>query len=518
MNYKLCILSAGRGTRNNSINGLHKSLLPIENKAAISHIIDKTPKEIEIVIAVGFKSDQIKTFINRAHPDRKIVFVDVENYDKPGSGPGLSLLCCKNELQCPFVFVCSDTLTDENYDFGEIKNNWIGVAKIKPEEAAPYSLVAGDEYMEKFYYGVGTQAYMGVAGIFQYEKFFQNLTDGHLLKNEHQVLNAFTDGENITLDKVKLVNFTWYDVGTEKSYKKLKEKFPNEIVAPKNEECIYIQNGIVIKYFFDNKKVDDLIERTKYIFAPIPKISKINNNMISYDYIRGKTVASISDENILKKVIPAWYEGFGKTIFSKNKSFVDDCKKMYYDKTYERCRYFSETELDNINDINGIKVDKINNMLSRIDWNKLYNISIPTLFHGDLQTENIIYDDKEDRFIFLDWRVSFGNSKKIGDIYYELAKLYHGLLINGTDINNKLYKIKIEGKKATISHHIRDNLLFLIAELKEFVKNKEYDWKNIKLLTALQYLCMSSLYKNFQNGEFGQFLFLYGKFLLAKLL
>ena len=31
-NYKLCILAAGQGTRSKGIEGLHKALLPLENK------------------------------------------------------------------------------------------------------------------------------------------------------------------------------------------------------------------------------------------------------------------------------------------------------------------------------------------------------------------------------------------------------------------------------------------------------------------------------------------------------
>ena len=59
---KFCILAAGKGTRNNNIEGLHKALLPLENKPVISHIIDKLG-DTEIVIAVGYKSEQIKTYM-----------------------------------------------------------------------------------------------------------------------------------------------------------------------------------------------------------------------------------------------------------------------------------------------------------------------------------------------------------------------------------------------------------------------------------------------------------------------
>ena len=76
---KLCIFSAGRGTRNNNVDGLHKALLPIENKPTISHIIEKFDKAVEIVIAVGYKSEQIKSYVDEVHSDRNITYVDVDN-------------------------------------------------------------------------------------------------------------------------------------------------------------------------------------------------------------------------------------------------------------------------------------------------------------------------------------------------------------------------------------------------------------------------------------------------------
>ena len=66
--YKLCILAAGKGTRNTSIDSLHKSLLPLENKAVISHIIKSVPNTVEIVIAVGYKSEQVKSYVKHVFP------------------------------------------------------------------------------------------------------------------------------------------------------------------------------------------------------------------------------------------------------------------------------------------------------------------------------------------------------------------------------------------------------------------------------------------------------------------
>lgn len=508
MNYKFCILAAGKGTRNKAVEGLHKALLPLENKAAISRIIEKTPKDVEIIIAVGFKSDQIKSYLNKTHSDRKITYVDIENYDGIGSGPGLSLLSCKEHLQSPFIFTSVDTITEEDYFFN-LKNNWIGISKIDKDKSEQYCLVDGDIYLNKFYYGLGDKCFIGIAGIYDYEVFWNSLNDKKIIKNEHQVLNGFNN-----LERIELKFFKWYDIGNNDSYCFTKKVFSNNIVAEKDNEVIFIEDASVIKYFSNNKTVENRIERVKYLNKTCPIVERIHDNMYYYKFINGKLLSTINDDNILKKIIPFWFDNLGNRNFEKNEQFINNCKKMYYEKTISRCEYFSKTDIDKIEYVNGIRVDSIENMLKSINWDDIYKNSIPSLFHGDFQPENIIYYDNS--FVLIDWREAFGNSLQIGDFYYDLGKMYHSLLINGTDVNNKLYKISIEDNRAYIFHYIRQNLLFLLNELEKFCSNNNYSWENVKLLGILQYLNICSLYKNFHNGEYGKFLFLYGKYLLSK--
>src|SRR3990167_10156206 len=100
MNYKVVILSAGVGSRmGNLTDHFNKALLPVNFKAVISHIIEKFPKNIEIVIAVGHKKELIKDYLALAHPERKITYVEINNYIGPGTGPGYSLLRCKDYLK-----------------------------------------------------------------------------------------------------------------------------------------------------------------------------------------------------------------------------------------------------------------------------------------------------------------------------------------------------------------------------------------------------------------------------------
>ena len=54
MKYKVCILAAGVGSRMEPFTQhINKSLLPVDLKASISHIIEKFDVNIEIVIAGG---------------------------------------------------------------------------------------------------------------------------------------------------------------------------------------------------------------------------------------------------------------------------------------------------------------------------------------------------------------------------------------------------------------------------------------------------------------------------------
>ena len=123
---KICILAAGKGTRMGEYGEkINKSLLPIRNKAIISHIIDSFLDSDEFVIALGYRGYQVKEYLSMAHPERKFQYVDVENFENEGSGPGLSLLCCKNYLNEPFYYMPCDCILHTNLE-NLPQTNWIG--------------------------------------------------------------------------------------------------------------------------------------------------------------------------------------------------------------------------------------------------------------------------------------------------------------------------------------------------------------------------------------------------------
>jgi GTP:adenosylcobinamide-phosphate guanylyltransferase len=515
-NFKFCILAAGKGTRSNDVDGLHKALLPLENKPVISHIIDKLDSRVEVVIAVGHKSNQIKTYLDTVYNDRKITYVDVDNYDGEGSGPGYSLLCCKEELQSPFIFTSVDTLVKEDAVFSFVGDNWLGVSEVPVENSMDYCLVRGSKYLDGLYYGTGNRAYVGMAGINDFADFWKSLEDRKIFKDEYQVIHGF-DG----LENIKLIDFTWYDTGNNKSYHETKKVFSNDVVANKSDEAIFIDKEKVIKYFNSSQKMKLRVERTKYLNEKCPDIEVINDNMYAYDYINGELLSNISDESLMRKFLDECQSSLWNQISlntTRTSIFLDDCKEMYETKTKERVKVLFRNKLDNISVINGIKVEPVEDMLNKVNWKNFYDKATPTRFHGDFQPENILYDDIKDKFVLIDWRQSFGKSIEFGDVYYDLGKLYHAIMINGQSILKDMFSYRNNSDEAVVEFYAKSNLVYFMDIFKQFCKDNDYDWNHVELLGILQYFSICTLYDNFKDGKYGNFLFLYGKYLLAKFL
>jgi len=67
-----------------------------------------------------------------------------------------------------------------------------------------------------------------------------------------------------------------------------------------------------------------------------------------------------------------------------------------------------------------------------------------------------------------------------------------------------------------LDFYVKSNLVSFMDIFEEFCKDNEYLWNNVELLGILQYFSICTLYDNFKEGNYGNFLFLYGKYLLAK--
>ena len=523
-NYKVCILAAGIGTRMGDISEhINKAILPVNFKGVISYIIEKFPLDIEIIIAVGHKKETIMDYISLAHPDRKIKYAEIDKYIGPGTGPGYSLLKCKDYLQCPFIFFAADTIVLE--EIPSPKENWFGIAPVKETER--YCTV---KIKNNLIYQIDDKiktdnkfAFIGTAGIHDYEIFFSALEkDKEPISEELQVSNGF---KKLIEKKLVPIGFTWFDTGTLNNYIETNKNFSGgsqKFDFSKGNEFIYFVNGRVIKYFADANIVKKRCERAAKLKGLCPEIESQKGNFYSYKKIDGQVLYSVLNPQIVNDFLHWVKLNLWKKVNLTNEEkmkFHEACKDFYYDKTMRRIkRFYEKTNItDGWSNINGISVPPLKDLLGRIDWENLYS-GIPANFHGDLQFDNVLVTRDEvsnlQKFMLLDWRQDFGGLTHAGDIYYDLAKLYGGVIISYQLIKEGMFSFDMSGSSIYYKYFVKNDMLEAKEEYEEFLKREGYDINRIRIITSLIFLNMSPLH----NDPFDLMLYFIGKSMLYKTL
>ena len=304
-----CIVSSGKGTRMYHLTkNINKALLPINGKAVISHIIDKIPKEFDIIITTGYKSVLLKEYCDAAHSNRNITFVNVFDYEDPKSGPGSSLLKCKEFLQRPFYFSTVDCLI-KNEELPPIDCDWIGISPTDIPEL--YSTAQLDENKNVINFKNKSKngydyAYIGLSSIYDYEKFWETLEKN--IGETGEFVSVYMNGEY----KVKAKIIDWFDTGTIDNYhnaKQIMEK--NYFALNKNNEYFYDVNNKIIKIFIDKNICKFRNVRSEILKPYIPKITYKGLNTYAYEKFKGKTLYELDDFDIFKEFL-SWVKIFWK--------------------------------------------------------------------------------------------------------------------------------------------------------------------------------------------------------------
>jgi NDP-sugar pyrophosphorylase family protein len=523
MEYKVCILAAGVGSALGELSKkIHHSVLPVNFKAAISHIIERFPPNIEVVIAIGHNKETVKDYLSIAHPNRRITFVEIEKYFGPGAGPGHTLFQCQEYLQSPFVLVTADTIVLE--DIPAPYDNWLGIAPVNtPEKYATVKIKNNLIYLIEDKIKTDNKfAYIGLAGIKDYQLFFDALSkEKQIIAGEIQTTKGFKE----LMQKKKLIpmKFTWFDVGNVEKYVEANNSFiggNEKYDFSKTDEFLYFVDGKVIKFFADKDIVRKRVERAKNLEGLCPKIEREEGNFYSYQFVEGHDLYNVLNPSLMGNFL-RW----ARTLLWEKKELTEEekerfraaCKIFYYDKTMKRIQDFYEKNniVDSANNINGIYVPPLKELLSRVDWETIFE-GLPTKFHGDLTIGNIlVVKDKEsnlDKFVLLDWRHDFGGLREYGDMYYDLAKLYKGVILSDNIIKEGMFSLDLSGSNVYYDYFSKRALIDAEHEFEDFVKEVGLDLKKIKTITAIALLNMSSLHKY----PFNFLVYYLGKFLLYR--
>ncbi len=531
MNYKVCIQAAGVGSRLTLGKGLHKALIPINNKSTLSRIIDLFPKKTSFIIIVGYEKDQIISFIEAKYPALNVRYIEVKKFKGKGSGPGYSLLKAQKHLQEPFIFMACDTIVFKRPPLPT--NNWIGVSP--SENTKDYLIIESENnFMSKYFekksvsyinknsekYKKSSKdifdAFIGLAGISDYKLFWQGLSQNKTLhKNERQV----SDGFNAILKKkvsIKIVDFKWIDTGSDENYSLAKKFFKDNFLL-KTDEFLYKEDNKIIKFFLDESKAKKRFQRKKYLKDIIPDTHKSGKHFIWYNYIKGSLLSNTSDKSIFLNFLNFLHTNiWSKKVGDKKQipKLIQSSLSFYKDKTYKRVeKYISKNkDADNVSWINNTKVSSVFYLLDKVDWNNLSNGTFAR-FHGDPQPENVIVKGNNE-FMMIDWREDFGGNLEYGDIYYDFGKIYHSLIITQKKIREEKYFVSYAGDFAKYKFSKRINLIKYLGYFETFLKQNNYDVSKVKLISALIYLNIAPLH----HHPYSDLLFFHGKLSLSELL
>lgn len=526
MSPKYLITSAGTGSRLGAYSKhKNKALITLGSKPAISHIIDKIPQDSEIIIALGYKADLLQAAVYHMHSDRKIKFVHVDKYTGHGSGLGYTMRCCEPYLQAPFIYIPNDTIIPEtniNLD-PELTGNWIGTyVKREGDEVDPQQYRCVDIATNLIHpKGIITdRIYIGLCGIRDYKIFWKSM----------EAERAIEEGESFGLNKLlKKQSFEvkdWYDTGNLRSLTKAENRFASTEfnILPKENEAIWIRNNIVLKYHDDKKFISDRVRRVANSNTKLyPRVEKIHPNIYTYEKIPGqvfaKNLSFPSVKNILDRMEAELWSIVPKLTETEEKNEkLNIIEEFYKSKTEERLTLYEDRFEQILGDkrINNYECKNPRDLLNQIDWQALSEKIKLAQFHGDFHGENIIQLEGENEFKLIDWRQNFGRERyDYGDVYYDLAKFMHGLIVSHDMVSQNKFFVR-EDDKFSCNINIAQDLAMSEAK-RAFVKwidENGYDLKTVELITALIFLNIAPLH----HFPYSKFLLYLGQYLLASCL
>jgi dTDP-glucose pyrophosphorylase len=513
----VCLLTAGKGSRMGAYTQyLNKALLPLGKKATISRIIEKFPPAAEFVIAVGHQADQVRTYLEMAHPEHTLRFVTVDNYDGPGSGPGYSALCCKSHLQKPFFYVSCDTLWNDQGAF-PTEYDWFGAAHVPEGQRAAYcnfevgadgGILAVRDKQEVS--GPQFQAFVGLGFIKNYEVFWKALESKDLINGEHQASNGIRALVEARL--ARAVTIDWLDTGDAGKYEQAVLQFEKYDFS-KPDEALFISNKRVIKFFGNHEFAERRVARARMNPGVFPAVSEARHGFYFYPFVQGKTLYDHCTPEIFEKLLPWLQNELWKNANVDEALFQRACDDFYRRKTEERmAKYFSKyPEARNLSSVNGVPLLPLGKLLSAVPWDRIC-AGRPVFFHGDFHFDHIVYNEQSDAFCLLDWRQDFAGHSEFGDLYYDLAKFCGALILNYDYIKAGLFQYTEKDGKAWLDFAHRAQGGWYKNKFESFMQKHGFDAAKVRLMIPITFFNMAPLH----HYPYDKFLFAFACLLLQQ--
>lgn len=521
MSYKVLITTSGIGSRLGEFTKFtNKSLLRIGNKPAISYIVESYPENTSYVITLGYFGKQVKDFLLLAYPERSFEFVTVDRYEGEKSSLLYSLSHAKDVLQTPFIFHASDTIVLDAVP--PPTKNWNGGYRGKGSSNYASFDMLGARVTSMYEKGnlMPDLLHIGLVGIHDFQLFWRIVDEVLVEKNYASSLGDV----DVLMKMVQQVDFDsivfnkWLDIGNVDKMNEAKAELDQgEVhVLDKIGESIFKVNGFIVKFFYDEVICKNRILRNKMLAGIVPPIQSYTDNFYRYPYVTGKLYAKVANSSNFKVFLEWSKSTLWKTSGALTASRMRElCEDFYFTKTLKRLQefYTGRGIVDKEERINGILVPSIQSMLDSIDKEWLCS-SMPSQFHGDFILDNILQVENQ-QYQLVDWRQDFAGELAAGDMYYDLGKLAHNLVVNHEMVDDDYFSIK-KGRDGSIELNIHRFQTLVECEqiLFNWLRENNLDTKKVEVLRAIIWLNMSPLH----HHPLDIFLYYLGKLQLFQVL
>jgi hypothetical protein len=518
---------AGKGSRiANGNSNFPKPLRDLGGLPAIARVMSQYPEDWAIVIALGFEAtiirDAVEALIFGTPRQGRVEFVSTNSWSEESQGLSHTLLAAKEVLgNRPFVFHAVDSILDESaFSVPEalISGNQVFLSKCStPGTYRHLTSWSGASTpiwaVSDFQAFQDDLAYTGLAHVYEPDAFWTLLFQG-ADGNPEAGETLGIDLANVKL--VKLPDGAWFDIGSRLGLAAAEDAFLSaRNILTKKDEAIWFSGSRVIKIHSDRNFIEGRVERADKLSPYVPEIHFSNSHTFSYDEVSGLELSKVLEEpgmglSSFFDFLWDFWTGDQLGNLEKTETPIAAYMTFYREKTFSRVadliRRFPHLEKECW--INGTKARSLSDLCDSIPWEALATIT-PGRVHGDLHPENILAVDGGG-FVLLDWRQDMAGSRgSLGDVYYDLGKMAHGLRVDHGMVKLDRYSVS-EGDNGEVAVSIiwPDGKRRAFSAFRDQVNSWGLSWNQVMLIEAVIYLNIAPLH---EPDEYAKFLAYFGR-------
>ena len=430
-NYDVCII-----IRNHDV--ARQLLSSFENKAIISHIIDRFPSNTKIVFSMAEGTNLLQQYIKIAHDHERFIIVKDQGLSEFEDIERKLISNTKQFLDRSFLLIQEPLWWQAKITTRE---NWMAVC-LRPQR------------IDHFYQSVN------VSNDFRIKSF-----------NQKQKENAIFLGFGYISDHQAF----WSSIDCCKTLSEALEYFikNHEVYGhffSKWQELNKISDGkddpLVFKYRCSNKQVSLYIKATDCLkviskhdnlSGVFPKITNNSLNAITFDIPKGVSLKTYLSPSILFEYLQ-YLETNLWDLDNANSGSSEECLEHYQSLHRSICHNLSTKKhlILKLKEVSTATTE-LQSLLHKINWSKMSNCLLASV-HGNLWLKNAIYQQSTSSFHLLDPSPKM-NTK--GDLYLDLGKLY-----------------------ASLRYHLREDDQ-IIEQYEIYLKHKSLDAYKVKTIAAL---------------------------------